>query len=163
MVTEPGGVEALIDQVGTETDPAVRQSVLTALAGLDRYDVAKAMVRYLRSDDAGLRNAALEAVAAMPAAAAALVPELIVDGDADLRILACNLLEGCSDPQADQLVRQLLTDDDHPNVVSAALGALLSFAGPQHRQLLLSVRERFAGEPFIVFTIDAALPALVGP
>ena len=42
----------------------------------------------LRSDDASLRNGAVEALQAMPEAVRPLLPGLLADGDADVRILA---------------------------------------------------------------------------
>ena len=154
--------DALIAHVGQESDPAVRQTALTALVGYDAVEVARGLMRYVRGDDASLRNAAVDAIAAMPTAAGELVPTLISDPDPDVRILTAMLLEEMPRQETVSWLVTMLRDDGYPNVISAALDAFLPLAGPEHVPLLTDVRDRFPADPFIRFTIDAALPGLVG-
>lgn len=162
LANRPEAAETLITHVGEEPDPAVRQATLTVLVGFDTVAVASSLMRFVRGDDAVLRNAALEAIAAMPTAAAELVPELLADPDPDVRILTAMLLEEMPRQETVPWLISMLTADDHPNVISAALDAFLPFAASEHVGFLGEVRDRFPDDPFIQFTLDAALPGLAG-
>lgn len=153
-------VAVLIEHVAAEADPAVRQATLTALAGLDTVEAASGLVRYLRGEDAARRGAALEAIAAMPSAAVQVVPILLRDPDPDVRILTAMLIAQLDRPESVGWLTDVLTAEEHPNVVSAALDAFLTQAGPEHAALLRGVRDRFPDDPFIRFVVDAAVQRL---
>ena len=162
LAGRPEAAETLIALVGHEPDLAVRQAALTAIARYDTLTAAMGLVPYVRGDDAALRTAALEAIATMPTAPAELVPALLGDPDPDVRILTAMLLEELRRPETVAWLAGMLAGDQHPNVVSSALDAFLPLAGAEHIPLLRSVRDRFPADPFIQFTIDAALPGLAG-
>ena len=65
-------VPALLQRVGVETEPTVRDAVLTTLAAHDTDEVARGLAGHLASDDAALRTSAAEAMATMPGSAPAL-------------------------------------------------------------------------------------------
>ncbi|MER7006099.1 HEAT repeat domain-containing protein [Dactylosporangium sp. NPDC000555] len=153
-------VPALLARVPVETDPAAREAVLTTLAALDRADVAAGLVPHLASDDAALRTAVSGALAAMPASVPALLPALLANPDHDVRIMTAMVLADLPHPGAADWLAGIVATDTHPNVVAAAVDALLPMAGPGHVEVLAAVPARFPGDPFLRFTIDAALPAL---
>ena len=162
LAGRPGAIETLLAHVGEEPDLAARQATLTALAGYDTVEVTRGLMRYVRCDDAALRNGALEAIAAMPTAPGELVPALLADPAPDVRILTAMLLEELRRPETVGWLVGMLSADTHPNVVSAALDAFLPLAAAEHVDLLTAVRDRFPADPFIRFTVDAALPGLMG-
>nr|BFE59870.1 hypothetical protein GCM10020063_043960 [Dactylosporangium thailandense] len=151
---------ALLARVPAEPDPAVRDAVLTTLAALDHADVAAGLAPHLRSDDAALRTAVAGALAAMPASVPALLPTLLADPDHDVRIMTAMILADLPHPGAAEWLAEIVAADPHPNVAAAAIDALLPMAGPEHADVLRAARDRFPDDPFLRFTVDAALPDL---
>lgn len=159
---EPTAVPALLARVGVEPDATVREAVLTALADHDDPVVASALARHLGSDDAGLRTAVAEALTAMPHGVAPLLAALTTDTDSDVRILTVLVLADLRLPETADWLARMVAEDRHPNVVAAAVDALLPMAGSEHAGVLRLARERFPDDPFLRFTIDAALSRLAG-
>ncbi|MBG0818596.1 HEAT repeat domain-containing protein [Planomonospora sp. ID82291] len=160
-----GGVGAAIPAVLERVhdgDAAVREAALTVLAAHDSAEVAAGLAVHLRSEDAALRTAVVEALAAMPTGVLPLLAQLVLDPDPDVRILTAMVLAHLPSPQAVRWLVEMISADRHPNVVAAAVDALLPLAGAEHAPLLRAARTRFADDPFLRFTIDAALPRLGG-
>ena len=149
--------DALLRRVAVEPTATVRHAVLTVLAGFDSPEVAAGLAPHLHSDDAGLRVAVADAMAAMPVGVAPLLPHLVSDTDPDERIMTAMLLAGMHHPQAVTWLEKMVAYDPAPNVVGAALNALLPLVEPGRTQLLTGVRRRFPNDPFLTFTVDAAL------
>src|SRR5215213_9265760 len=61
---------ALAAALGSETVPRVREAIMTALMRIGDPASVEAILPYLRSQDAGLRAAAVEALQALPRAIA---------------------------------------------------------------------------------------------
>lgn len=153
-------VPALLRRLSIETETAVRDAILTTLATCDTDAVAGALSAYLHSDDAAVRTAVAGTLATMPRSVPAQLPALLDDADHDVRIMTAMVLADLPHPDASTWLERMIRDDPHPNVVAAAIDALLPMAGPEHVPLLQEARARFADDPFLHFTIDAALPAL---
>ena len=153
-------VPALLARVGEESDPTVRDAVLTVLAGHDDLTVARSLVAHLRSEDAGLRTAVVGALSSMPEAVPHLLPALVVDPDPDVRILTAMLLADVEPQDAVDWLVEMITLDDHPNVVATAIDALRPYFCREHIGLLETTRDRFRLDPFLRFVIDAALARL---
>ncbi len=155
-------VPVLVQRLAVETEPAVRDAVLTTLAAHDTPAVAAALAAHLSSDDAGLRTAIAEALATMRNSAPAVTPALSTHPDHDVRIMAAMVLADLPHSRAQDWLVEMIDTDPHPNVVAAAIDALLPSAGPDHAALLGRARDRFPDDPFLRFTIDAVLPRLAG-
>lgn len=153
-------VPALLAGVGTETDAVVREAMLTVLAERDTPEVARALAVHLDSDDASLRTAVVEALAAMPTGVPPLLPALLADDDPDVRLMTVRVLADLPVPDAASWLVRMITDDQHPNVVAAAIDALLPAAGEEHIPVLEQARDRFPNDPFLRFTVDAMVPGL---
>ena len=155
-------IPALLAALPRETDPAVRDAMLTTLAAHDTAEVAAGLAAHLRSDDVGLRTAVVEALAAMPGGVLPLLPHLVIDPDHGVRVLTAMILGHLATPLAVPWLVDIVGADPHPNVVGTALEALLPAATTEHIILLEQTRARLAGDPFLRFTIEAALLALRG-
>ena len=155
-------ISALLTRVGVEPEPAVRDAVLTTLAAQDTTAVACVLAGHLASDDAGLRTAVAETMAAMPRSVPALVPGLIADPDHDVRVMTAMVLADLRHPEALSWLAAMIADDPHPNVVTAAIDAILPLAGAEHVALLEAAMRRFPDDPFLRFTVEKALPRLTG-
>lgn len=154
-------VPALLDRVGEESDLAVRDAVLTTVAAHDTDAVATSLARHLGSDDAGLRTAVAEALSTMHGSVPALLPRLVTALDHRVRIMTVMVLADLHHPEAPAWLAAMIREDAHPNVVAAAIDALLPSARAKDAALLQQARDRFPQDPFLRFTVEAAIPVLV--
>jgi HEAT repeat protein len=153
----PAGVPPLLARVGSEPEPRVRDAMLTTLAAHDTPEVAETLAAHLASDDAALRTAVAETLATMPGSVPALVPRLLAAPDHDVRVMTAMILADLPHPDSLTRLTEIIRDDPHPNVVATAIDALLPSVGPQHEELLRAVVRRFPDDPFLRFTVEAAL------
>ena len=152
----PNGVGALGAALFGEADPRVRDAIFTSLVRVHSAESVEAILPHLRSDDANLRTGALDALRAMPEAAAPGLPALLSDTDPDVRLLACEILRGLPLAQAAPLLCDLLGREDQVNVCAAAVDVLAEIGGPEALPALASCAARFPNEPFLIFAIKAA-------
>ena len=92
-------VPALAAALGRETVPRVREAIMTALMRIGNTASVEAILPYLRSQDAGLRAAAIEALQALPEAIAPFMAPLLGDSDSDVRLLATELARNMKAPK----------------------------------------------------------------
>lgn len=153
----PGDVEALAAALATEPDARVREAILTSLARSGRSEAVDLIAPYLRSDDAQVRTGAMDALAAMPQALAAKLPDLLRDPDPDVRILSCELARRIPAEAAERLLGDVIQQDPEVNVCAAAVEVLSETGGPGALPALSACAARFADQPFLVFSIQAAI------
>jgi HEAT repeat protein len=146
-----------------ESDPAVRQAIFTGLSRIGTRESAAALLPYLRSHDADLRTAALDALRAMPDGARGHVPDLLADPDADVRLLSCELARGLPESEANRLLCDLLERETEKNVCAAAVEVLAEIGRLQALPTLRRCAERFGDDPFIAFSIKVATQRIGGP
>ncbi|MFC3225768.1 HEAT repeat domain-containing protein [Marinibaculum pumilum] len=158
----PDSEALLLTQLDGECDPAVREAILLGLLALGSDEAAAGLVEVLHSDDAGLRNAAIETLSAMPEAAAPLVDALLEDADSDIRLLTCNMLLSLPHPGVPAWLCAVAERDSHPNVCAAAVDALAEVGDPGCVPSLQSVAARFPDDAFLRFAVDAAIQRLGG-
>nr|WP_296070907.1 HEAT repeat domain-containing protein [uncultured Actinoplanes sp.] len=150
-------VPALLERVAAEEEPLVRDAMLTTLAAHDTDQVAEGLAVHLASDDASLRTAAAETLSTMPVSVPAIVPRLLKDPDHDVRVMTAMVLADLPHPGSLTWLAEMIRDDPHPNVVASAIDALLPSVGPEHAELLTGAVQRFPDDPFLRFTVEAAL------
>ncbi|MGH6910354.1 MAG: HEAT repeat domain-containing protein [Phenylobacterium sp.] len=155
-LTAAGDVPALGAALTTETDPRVREAILTSLARIGDAAAAEAVLPHIRSDDADVRTAALDSLRAMPGGAAASLPGLLADPDADVRLLACEVVRALPQAGATQLLCELIEREPEANVCAAAIDVLAEVGGAEALPALASCAARFAAEPFLGFAIRVA-------
>jgi len=117
---------------------------------------------FLRSQDAGVRAAAIEALQAMPGAVAPFMAPLLSDGDADVRLLATELTRNMDASEATRLLCDLIEREQHPNVCAAAVDVLTEVGTPQALPALEKCAARFAATPFLPFAISVAIARISG-
>ena len=122
---------ALAAALGRETVPRVREAIMTALMRIGDEASVEAMLPYLRSQDAGLRAAAIEALQALPEAIAPFMAPLFGDRDSDVRLLATELARNMKAPDATRLLCDLIEREQHPNVCAAAIDVLAEVGTPR--------------------------------
>jgi HEAT repeat protein len=159
-VTE--AVPILLARVGTETEVRVRDAVLTTLAAHDTPTVAAGLAVHLASDEASLRTSVAETLATMPRSALGLMPDLLAAPDHDVRVMTAMILADLPHPDAKAWLLRMIAEDPHPNVVTGAVDALLPAADAGDAPILQAAVARFPDDPFLRFTVQAALPRLTG-
>jgi HEAT repeat protein len=145
---------ALLERLSVETDRAVQSALLSSLVHAPSLQAARGLMRLLRSEDAGLRNAVIEALTLLPREVAEVVEELLRDHDSDVRILTANLLVALPHPGVPNWLYRLAIEDDHPNVVAGALEGLSECGTQDMVPELTRLKTRFREAPFVTFAAD---------
>lgn len=155
-LNSPADVPALVAALEREAEPRVREALFTSLARIGGAESALALARQIRSDDAGLRTGALDALGGMAGEVAHILPDLLSDQDPDVRLLACELVRAAPEGAFTGLLCDLLLREPEANVAAAAVEVLSEVAGGEALPALDRCAERFAEEPFLVFAIRIA-------
>ena len=153
----PEAVPALAVALGMEQVSRVREAIMTALIRIGDEASVRAMLPYLRSQDAGLRAATIEALQSLPNAISPYIDQLLKDSDSDVRLLATELARNMPAENATQTLCRLLEREQHPNVCAAAIELLAEVGTRDAVPALQSCAERFAGVPFLAFAASTAI------
>jgi len=153
----PEGARALGEALGRERNPRVREAILTSLVRMSTPEGVQAVLPLLRSDDALLRTGALDALRTMGGAVRPYLPPLLHDADADVRLIACELLRQLPGEQATPLLCAILDTETEPNVCASAVEVLAEVGGPEALPVLARCEERFRGIAFLEFSIRTTI------
>jgi HEAT repeat protein len=157
MALDTASVAPLAKALQTEAAPRVREAIITSLMRIGDQASVQALLPYLRSQDAGMRTAAIDALQAMPDATSPFMTALLSDNDSDVRILAAELVRNMPVDKATALLVALLDRETHPNVCGAAIEVLTELGTPDALPALQACAKRFAGTPFLPFAISHAI------
>ncbi|MBA3541689.1 MAG: HEAT repeat domain-containing protein [Deltaproteobacteria bacterium] len=152
----PDGVSLLAAALSTEHNPRVREAIFTALAKIATPESAAIALPSLRSDEAAERTAALDALRAMPAAAAMHLPSLLNDTDPDVRLLACEIARVLPASGASRALGDLIERETSSNVCSAAIEVLAETGDVASLPILARCAARFPDDPFLTFAVKVA-------
>ena len=155
--THPQAAAALGAQLLVERDAAVREAIFLALGTMASDEAVSALLPLLRSEDARLRNGAIEVLSGLPKVVGPRISALLLDADVDVRIFTVNLLGELRHEQVTQWLQQVLLSDREVNVVAAAIEVMAETGQPEHIDALRETRRRFADDPFIGFAVDVAI------
>jgi HEAT repeat protein len=153
----PSAAAALGAQLLVERDAAVREAIFLALGTMASDEAVSALLPLLRSEDARLRNGAIEVLSGLPKVVGPRISALLLDADVDVRIFTVNLLGELRHEQVTQWLQQVLLSDREVNVVAAAIEVMAETGQPEHIDALRETRRRFADDPFIGFAADVAI------
>jgi HEAT repeat protein len=152
----PGSAKILGEALTREPLARVREAMFTSLARIATAESAELILPFLRSDEAHLRNGALDALRAMKSTVSPYLQRLLEDGDADVRLLACELVRNVPDDEAERLLCSLLEAEREPNVCASAVEVLAEIGGADALPVLARCEQRFRESPFLVFSIKVA-------
>jgi HEAT repeat protein len=152
----PTGVEILNKALALETEPRVREAIFTGLTRIHTLASAAVAATYVRSDDPEVRTGALDALRAMPEATAPHLPGLLNNTDADVRLLACELVRNQPADAANHLLSALLAAEPEANVCAAAIEVLAEIGDSSVLPVLAQCAARFPDDPFLGFAIGMA-------
>lgn len=157
LLPHNGAATYLIEHLKEESSAIVREAVFTTLARLGDPAALAGLAQCLRSEDAHLRNGAIETLKLLPEQTATLIPKLLADANSDVRILTINILESLRHPSVEEWLMQVLDSDTHLNVCGAALDLLVELGSARSQASIERVKQRFGSEPYIQFAADLAL------
>jgi HEAT repeat protein len=153
----PDAASTLLAQLRVETLLSVREVILTTLIRLGDPNAILGLSEFLRSEDAALRNEALEAMKQLPDSVATIMRDLLLDDDADVRIFAVNIMESLRHPEVEAWLIQVISNDQHINVCATALDLLSEVGTDAALDAVKQVNRRFPNEPYIQFAADLAI------
>ena len=130
--------------------------MFTSLARIGTRDSIAGMLPMLRSDDAALRTGALDALRSSVIATHELLPQLLNDPDADVRILSCELARSLPSEEATRSLCALLAREAEINVCAAAVEVLAEVGNHTALPILAQCAQRFSQVPFLTFAIKLA-------
>ncbi|WP_370315469.1 HEAT repeat domain-containing protein [Thalassolituus sp.] len=162
IVNCPGATHMLLDQLNNEEEPSVRQVILSSLTQLGDSEAVEGLVNCLRSEDASLRNEAIEAMKQLPEEVAPIMATLLNDPDPDVRIFAVNILESLCHDDVEQWLVSVIRDDEHVNVCATAVDLLGEVGSEISIEALTGLKDRFTEEPYIQFAADLAIKRISG-
>lgn len=154
--TNPDSVAILAAALATESDARVREAIFTSLSRIATSESAAAVLPHLRSEDAGVRTGAIDALKAMPGAYSRHLPSLLADPDPDVRLLSCELARGLPSAEASRMLCALIDVEREKNVCAAAVEVLAEIGDAAALDSLTRCAARFADDPFLAFSIKVA-------
>lgn len=147
----------LAERLRMEPDPSVREAILLSLTRIGSPMAVANLVECLRSEEAALRNEAIEAMKHLPDVVAPIMAGLLTDPDPDVRIFAVNVLESLCHPEVERWLIEVIAEDEQINVCGAALDLLAEVGTEAAAAALEHLKTRFPNEPYIAVTVDIAL------
>ena len=150
-------VPVLSAALDAEQAPRVREAIMTALVRVGDKASVLALLPNLRSQDAGQRAAAIEALQALPGAILPFMSALLGDDDRDVRILATELARNMPAKDATRILCEMLEKEPHPNVCAAAIEVLAEVGTREALPALRACAERFSSTPFLPFAVSTTI------
>ncbi len=157
LAGNPDASAALLVRLQREHEVSVREVLLTALMRIADAASIAGLVTCLRSEDANLRNEAIEAMKSLPVAVGPIMRGLLVDSDPDVRIFAINVLESLRHPDVEVWLIEVIEKEPLVNVCGTAVDLLSEVGSSASRDALERLKARFAAEPYIQFAASLAL------
>ncbi|BEV15369.1 HEAT repeat domain-containing protein [Herbaspirillum sp. DW155] len=151
LAGQPEAVPVIIDALERESSLAVRTALLDSLAATPGDEAVQALAGCLRSEDAWLRNAAIDLLRGMPEQVAPVIAHMLIDPETDIRILAVGILDTLRHARVEEWLLQLIDAETDVNVCGAALEVLTTIGTPSAIGPVTTLMRRFADEPYITF------------
>jgi HEAT repeat protein len=152
-----GGAAALAAALRVETEPHIREAMFTGLARVGTSESTDLLLSLLRSDQSALRTGALDGLRMMGTDVRHVLPRLLSDPDADIRILSSELARALPADEATTVLCALLAGEQDVNVCAAAVDVLAEVGNPAARPVLAQCAARFPQNAFLAFAVRVAI------
>ncbi len=153
---DPAAASVLAGRLACESDPRVREALFGSLVNIAGTLSAELVAEFIRSEDAGLRGGAIEALKQLEIDAVGSLDALLDDPDADVRLLAIEVTRAWPADLAMPRLRRVFDQEEHVNVCAAAVDVATTVGTGDLLDSLEALRDRFATEPFLVFAVEIA-------
>jgi HEAT repeat protein len=162
LAAYPSSADALAELLLIEADHSVRQACFVSLAAIGGKETVQVLVPVLKSGDAALRKGAVQVLARLPEELEPILQNMLADHDPDTRVFAVGIIGLLALPSAPLFLSRVLEEEEHVNVMAVAIEVLSEIGSREALPLLAGVKERFAHEPFIRFTVESAVKRIEG-
>ena len=156
----PDASAGLVERLLCETERSVRQVIFSSLTALGDEAAVAGLVHCLRSEQAALRNEAIDSMKNMPRQVTPIMEALLLDADPDVRIFAINILDSLPHPDVERWLIAVIDRDPEVNVCGTAVDLLCELGTGAACPALRALKLRFSDEPYIQFAADLALRRL---
>jgi HEAT repeat protein len=158
LACDPGAgtVAALAARLDAEPDAAVRDALFASLSDIGGAEAAGLVARLLRSADAGLRGGAIETLKRMGEDAEPALDLLLDDPEADIRLLAVEVLRAWSGARAAPRLQRIVEEETQINVCGAAIDVATEIGTEALIPALRRLAGRFGDDPFLSFAAGIA-------
>lgn len=160
LAEHPQSLPSLLEHLATESDYGVRQAIFCSLQAIGGADMVAGLIPLLRSDEADMRNAAIEVLQTQPELTGQHLENLLNDEDSDVRIFAIDILQLLAHTKAPIWLLQVLEQETHPNVLGTALDRLAELGQPEMLPSLMQLKTKIQNEPYLLFTLDLVIQRL---
>ncbi len=116
---EPEGIEPLLERLPVEKSRAVREAIFSALTQMESDRAVQGVLAVLDSDDAFLRNGAVEMLQSRTTAIGLHLFDAFQNGGPDRRKLILDILARKADAQSEAIYEAALQDPDLNVVITA--------------------------------------------
>lgn len=154
--------DALVGCLSTEPIRSVREAIFTSLLRIGDRHTCDCLIELLRSNDAELRNGAIDVLKSLSTEAAPLVERLMTDRDPDVRIFAVNIMGSLRYEAVPKWLSQVVATDPDVNVCCTAIDLLSEVGDLDAIQSLNKAATRFSAEPFVKFAVHYAIETIQG-
>jgi HEAT repeat protein len=161
LVNIEGAEPVLVSRLAIERSAVVKEAIIMSLATIGNKEAIQGLVSCIRSEDAALRNDAVEVMKHLPKEISPLIHKLLHDQDSDVRILSINILESLCHPNVENWLIDVITHDGHVNVCATAVDLLGEVGSEAAVSPLKLLKGRFNNEPYINFAADLALKRIL--
>ena len=151
----------LVEQLKKEKDRTVKEVIVTSLIRIGDEKAVKGLIECLRSDDAHLRNASIEALKHLPHRVSPIIEALLKDEDSDIRVFAINIMESLKDRRVEDWLISIIQNDSHINVCGTALDLLAEVGTEKALPAIEDVKKRF-NHPYINYVAETAVKRIKG-
>jgi len=158
----PQAVPFLIDLLQHETISYIREAVFTSLVEIGNLPAVEGILTCLRSEDASIRNEAIDVLKDLPDAVEPFMEDLLHDPEVDIRIFAINILSSLKHPKIEDWLLDVITTDPHVNVCATAVDVLSEVGSERVIPALDALIVRFPEEAFVQFSVDLAKKRIIG-
>ncbi|MDQ2106094.1 HEAT repeat domain-containing protein [Azospirillum isscasi] len=156
----PDAVALIAKRLEEEEDTRVVEALVLNLVAIGGPAAAAALAPLLRSDRAGCRFAAAEALADMGPDALPFFDALIRDSDPQVRIMAAEIARGRVGGAVVQTLEHLLGMEEEINVCCAFIDVLAETGTADTAAVLTAVLDRLPEDQFLRFSVETALSRL---
>lgn len=153
----PDLVDNFIEHLSHETSFEVREALLYSLQRIGTAKVVEGLLPLLSSEEASLRNSVIEILQEIPHEMENHIIELLNNPDSDIRIFAIDILQQLRHEKAPTWLLSVLKDEEHINVVAAAIDKLAEIGTPEMIATIKVVNAKFEGEAYLQFACATAI------
>ncbi len=146
-------LDVMIAALKADKDAGVQDLILQTLRKRGGNNVVDALIGFLASQDAHLRNSVIDVLQQMPKEMESHMASLLANDDADVRIFAINIMASLQHPSVPEWLEAVIVHDKHLNVCMTALDLLAETGEKSMCASVNTLLTRYPDEPYVAFSV----------